>query len=101
MSARPASPSAMRLRKNTSDVAAQNRHRRVFVRDVHEQPVVRRRLRAGEHGVDDVERREIDDSRLRARVFARRLVFANDVFPRHHDDEFGAAVGRLEARACS
>ena len=54
-------------------------------------------LRARQHGVDDVERREVDDAGLRARVFAHRLVFADDVFARHHDDELGAAVGRLEA----
>ena len=56
------------------------------------------RFRARQHGVDDVERRQIDDARLRARGLAHGFVLAHDVFARHHDDEFRAAVGRLQPR---
>ena len=46
-----------------------------------------------EHGVDHVERREIDDARVRACRRAHGLVLADDVAPRHRDDELAAAVG--------
>jgi hypothetical protein len=68
-------------------------HRRILVRHVDEQPVLRGWLRARQHGIDHVERGEIDDPGLRARLLADRLVLPNDVLARHDHHEFGAAIG--------
>ena len=56
-----------RLRKKIRCSSAQDRDRGVIGRHVHQQPVARRRGgRAGQHRVDDVEGRRVDDAGVRA-----------------------------------
>ena len=78
-------------------LSAQNRHRGVLLRDVHQEPVVGRRRRPGQHGIDDVERGEVHNPGLRAHRRADALVLLHDVPARHDHQEFRGAIGGLHA----
>ena len=77
--------------------------RGVFRRHVHYEPVSHApgdRRRGGEHGVDHVEGRQIDDAGVRARVGAERLVFLDRRPAREGHDELLAGASAGVGRRC-
>ncbi len=79
--------------KENQVLAAQDGDRRVVRRDVDQQPVRGGRLQARQHGVDDVEGRQVHDAGVRADFRADALVAFHDVAPRDRDDELLSLAG--------